>query len=868
MKYSQTELSKMQVELEIKMKTDGIDRFDRSNERAIQSGVASETSWNRRIMQELVSPMSASIDVYLDHYKGKRGKPSKTLTYLRLLPSQQSAYITIKNIIDSLTRETEMSVTAKKIGQRIEDQVRFQNVADAAPQYIEKVQKALRQRRSKQYRHQQAVLCNAERALVAGNSERDIKPLPELAWKNWPEQDLLQIGSHLIDLFTKNVLFEGKPVIQKRVIINGKHNKAFLDPTPSIERWIEKYKEVMEVLSPKFAPCVVQPVDWTSPTEGGYHIPCIADTAPLVKCPASQRKRLTAQQMPEVYMAVNELQGVKWRVSKRIHEVANQCISLNLSYGLPSREPYEFPKNPVSPDYEGVKGLKLKELMEPTEWEEFLAWKKEVKNLYSLENKRKADFLKTLWILGAAKQYMDFENIYFVYTLDFRGRVYCRSDSISPQGNDLQKGLLMFAEGQPLGATGYNWLAIQGANVYGKDDVTFQERIQYIEGMNETIRDIATDPLTYTEWVTAKKPWQFLNWCFEWSDLLDWIENGNTADSFVSYIPVSMDGSCSGIQHYSAMLRDSIGGTAVNLVPDTKPHDIYNDVAKVVKVKLESLTCETENEDSKVAAGWLTIQDGITRDLCKKPVMTLPYGSTLIRCLDTTGQYLIKLQSEENKKAKAQGRKARRVHTFVKNPKDGITCHKAETVGSKVIWDSIGDVVVAARSGMKFIQEIARDVAKTNNYLEWITPTGFIVEQRLMDYTSRRVKTQLMGNTFMTLKEDTNTYNIRKMKSASAPNFVHSMDASHLVKAVNAFKAEGINSIAVIHDSFGTHASQVDTLRTCLRNTFVDMYLEHDVLQDYKDHNEARLLTTFDVEVPDKMGLDLNLVRKSEYCFA
>jgi len=225
------------------------------------------------------------------------------------------------------------------------------------------------------------------------------------------------------------------------------------------------------------------------------------------------------------------------------------------------------------------------------------------------------------------------------------------------------------------------------------------------------------------------------------------------------------------------------------------------------------------------------------------------------------------LQTKEDKKAKAQGRKALAVHPFVDSKEEGITRYEAEILGSKIIWSSIGETVIAAKEGMKFIQNVARDVAKADTHLEWVTPTGFIVEQREMDYTSRRVKTQLMGSTFMTLKEDKNTFNVRKMRSASAPNFIHSMDASHLVKAVNSFTAHDIHSVAVVHDSVGTHAALTDTLRECLTDTLVDMYIEQDVLQDYKEHNEMNLCQEIEVEIPERMGLDLNLVRDSKYCF-
>lgn len=868
--HTDEELSAIQISKEIAMKTAGIERWNLNNERAIKEGANSDTNWNKRIIHELVSPMADAIDIYLDYYNGRAGKPSKSLSYLRMLPSTQSAYITIKNILDSLTRETEVLSVAKTIGLRIEDQVRFAGIADEAPRYIEKVQKALAQNNSKQYRHKQAVLANANKSLVQGNEDKEIEPRPDLKWQSWPEQELCHLGSHLITIFSENVLFEDHPVVYKRVIINGKSNKSYLSPTEEMEEWVEKYKEAMEVMSPAFAPCVVPPREWTAPRKGGYYISEISETLPLVKCKKSQLKRLTYKQMPEVYDAVNTLQNVAWQVSDRVYEVAKQVINLGLPYGVPSKEPIEFPESPAGPEYDDMHGLQMKDVMSDREWKEFTSWKAETTRLHTMNNKRKADFLKVARVMSGAGQYLEFEKIYFVYTLDFRGRVYCKTDSISPQGQDLQKGLIHFGEALPLGNKGAYWLAVHGANLYGEDKCTFNDREAYIIAHRDMILDIAADPLTFTEWAGADKPYQFLNWCFEWADLQEHIDSGKPASSFESRIPIAMDGSCSGLQHYSAILRDPVGGKAVNLVPSDFPQDIYAEAAMIAQKKMEFVCANDDDMDQvELAETWLNILGGIARGLTKQPCMTYTYGSTQIRCLDTTGAYLVDLQAKEDAKAKAQSREPVKVHGFAERKGEpGPTKFEGEKFGSKMIWKSIGEVVVAAKTAMKFIQEVAKVMALNSMHLECITPTGFIFEQREMDYSTKRVKTQLMGQTYMSLTTALDTFNVRKMKSSSAPNFIHSMDASHLIKAVNECKKwHGIDNIAVIHDSFGTHACNTESLRTALLDSFVDMYQEHDVLQDFLDHNESRLMQEIKVEVPGEMGLDLESVRTSTYCF-
>jgi DNA-directed RNA polymerase len=132
---------------------------------------------------------------------------------------------------------------------------------------------------------------------------------------------------------------------------------------------------------------------------------------------------------------------------------------------------------------------------------------------------------------------------------------------------------------------------------------------------------------------------------------------------------------------------------------------------------------------------------------------------------------------------------------------------------------------------------------------------------------SKIVYTQLLGKTEFTVLQETDEIDINKMKSSSAPNYVHSMDASHLIKSVNAFKRAGLGSIAVIHDSFGTHAGKTQALRDCLTKEFVKIY-RSDWLTTFKEEMEEILKEEVEEEVPMIGTLDLDLIHKAHYTFA
>jgi len=97
--------------------------------------------------------------------------------------------------------------------------------------------------------------------------------------------------------------------------------------------------------------------------------------------------------------------------------------------------------------------------------------------------------------------------------------------------------------------------------------------------------------------------------------------------------------------------------------------------------------------------------------------------------------------------------------------------------------------------------------------------------------------------------------------NAAAPNLVHALDASHLIRVVNAAASEGITSIAVVHDSFGSLAPQARELHRIIRTQFAELYSQ-DVLADLRDAAGSS------EPIPAKGSLDPWDVLHSEYAFA
>jgi DNA-directed RNA polymerase len=89
---------------------------------------------------------------------------------------------------------------------------------------------------------------------------------------------------------------------------------------------------------------------------------------------------------------------------------------------------------------------------------------------------------------------------------------------------------------------------------------------------------------------------------------------------------------------------------------------------------------------------------------------------------------------------------------------------------------------------------------------------------------------------------------------------------------VNAAAAEGITSIATVHDCFGCLPSKAERFRHLIREQFVRMYREHDVLQEVFERAQADLgghnVKRMPSGPPAKGTLDIEQALAAEYAFA
>jgi len=427
---------------------------------------------------------------------------------------------------------------------------------------------------------------------------------------------------------------------------------------------------------------------------------------------------------------------------------------------------------------------------------------------------------------------------HYVYNLDWRGRIYPVAPSLSPQGDDVSKALLRFSKGVRLGDDGAYWLAIHGANSFGVDKVSFEDRIQWVQDNEGMILSVAQHPLDDTRWMDADAPFTFLAFCIEWAKLDRWVSNDHAQEDFLSTLAVAFDGACNGLQNFSAMLRDPVGGAATGLIPSDKPSDIYSQVAAVAQKIID----KDAAGGHEVAQRWV---GKMSRKLAKRNTMTVPYGVT---------------------------RRGMRDQLF-SELKDIEGAHRSQDAEylAACNYEAIGEVVVAARRAMDWLKEAAKVAASNKLPVRWTTPAGFLAVQDYREETGERLDFTVLGRNFkLMIQRSGDKLNTRKQALGISPNYVHSLDAAHLMRTVLFCAQDGIEDFAMIHDSYGVHAGHASQLRDNLRQAFVDQY-STNVLEKFRDELLEQLPEELRLELPPlpPMGdLELEQVKTSEYFFA
>jgi DNA-directed RNA polymerase len=803
-----------QLTLEQEMLDGGRSRAVAGIKRNEEAGQAYNNPYAQAVYRRYVQPLADTITEYVSEVKGGVMASGKVL--LRNHDPLVLSFITVRHILGVVSSKESVTLyqLSNAVGRSVYGEAILAAFEDIKPQLYFSLVNDFERRMTKSEQHKLAVF--------KGTALRDGVALP-----HWTIQEVSAVGVLLCSMARDLGL------IQTEMIANRGKTTLHVALSPEVAGLVDQISDFIAGVTPMTLPCVEAPKDWVTANDGGYHTegmrraaPCVVRGRPSVEDPADVP--------PVVLDAINALQRSPWQVNSALLDLVDR-VQQHFDVGEVLAES-ELPK-PDRPDW--LADDMTKDQMTPAQLTAFSQWRGEVREWHTQKRIRGVRWGRYYEALRVARKLRG-RPLYFVYQCDYRGRFYAITRGVSPQGSDLQKALLESYHGATMTDTGWRWFQIAGANRFGFDKATLDDRVKWVQERHELIMAMAEDPISHREWTEADCPFQFIAWAFEYRRL--YLCRKETGCWGLTHLPLGQDGSCNGLQHFSAMVRDEVGGAATNLVPGEKQNDIYGLVA--IRTA-ELVAADQDDGDDGIAARWRRHE--LSRGLVKRSVMTLPYGSTRYSCAEfILDEYMAKGCAPE----------------FAKNE-----YVKAANWLSYRVWAAICDVVVKAPQAMSWLQD---QVGKTIDSLQedlseirWRSPTGFLVKQQYFKQEVLRINTRLAGGVRiqLRLRNDTKELDRRRHRNGIAPNFVHACDAAHLQLLVTAADKAGIPFLAMIHDDFGALAPHVETLHKLIRETFVDMYTRVDPLQDFKEYHGLKS------DPPSKGNLDISQVINSTYFF-
>jgi DNA-directed RNA polymerase len=145
-------------------------------------------------------------------------------------------------------------------------------------------------------------------------------------------------------------------------------------------------------------------------------------------------------------------------------------------------------------------------------------------------------------------------------------------------------------------------------------------------------------------------------------------------------------------------------------------------------------------------------------------------------------------------------------------------------------------------------------------------PSGFKVVHAYYQIKKRRSLASLFNHKELIFWNVSKDVHKDKAMLGIPPNYIHSLDASHMFCTVKQMINAGIEKFSMIHDSYGCPAPYVDMMNQFIRDEFLKMHKENQ-LEVFKRCVEATAGVTLP-DVPERRDMQLERVLDSKYFFS
>ncbi|TRX96840.1 hypothetical protein FHL15_002146 [Xylaria flabelliformis] len=778
--------------------------------------------------------------------------------FMRQSTPARLAAVTIMGVLNSLAqggadKGVPLATLLTNLSKFVEEDVRYQIRQRRAAEQKAKFREAYLKRTKIPREATNSSSQPSDDKPVATQQETNIVEAPVFDKTSWPTLIRVKVGAQLLSALldsakikvvrehpeTRTLVSQMQPALARTTVLRRGKKVGLIMPNKVLVDLLKR--EPRGDYLARHLPMLVEPRPWTKFDRGGF----LEFPTQLVRIKNNEKDQriyteaaIQRGDLDQVSKALDVLGRTAWQVNKPIFDVMLEAWNSGEKIAnIP-------PLNPNIPVPE-----------EPDISEDPLARREWLKRVRLVENEKSGLHSERCFMnfqLDIARAFKD-QTFYFPHNMDFRGRAYPIPAYLNHMGADHVRGVLRFAVGKELGESGLRWLKVQLANVFGFDKASLAEREAFAMDHIKDVYESATNPLTGQRWwLKAEDPWQCLAACYELKAALE----SPDPTKYVSHLPVHQDGTCNGLQHYAALGGDRWGAQQVNLLPGDRPADVYSAVADLVKKGIAE-----DLADGNFLAK--AVDGKITRKVVKQTVMTNVYGVTFIGAKAQVQKQIDaaypNIETESGvpstvlasyiatKIFKALSTMFRGAHDiqYWLGECAGRVCRALTPEQLKRIANEDPKAPKKSKASSSSAKKPKKNSAASmeailnqfRSTIVWTTPLRMPIVQPYRKNGSRVIQTCLQDLTLQ-VPERSDPVNRRKQLQAFPPNFIHSLDASHMLLSALECDELGL-SFAAVHDSFWTHAADVDVMNRVLRDAFVRIHGE-DVIGRLASEFEAR----------------------------
>lgn len=762
--------------------------FLRSQDKLDAQGVGVRSSAVKRILSATVPAIADSLRAIVAH----RSCSPAIYHPVHALGPEVVAFVGLNSALAMCLREKKAtrSTIVSTVGSSVRHEMSRQLFADAAPGLMKKLL------------HRS----NKERMSMrkADDTMKRIASTQGIDLSDMDGEAIAKVGGAIMQAAMEAGLF--KTELAMLNIAGRVQRQVYVTIEPGILETIRQSREAESIFHGNTAPMVCPPDDWQQDGTGGGRLSPVYKQ--YSKCQiASFAGRITLSN--KALEAINALQSVRFRVDSDMLRAVSCIVSAKGAgwiVGEVKDSPPEFPAG--MPEW----GQRT-----PEQKERLREWSRQKRQWHEAHNTSVARSRTLIQSIGMAQRLQGEDAIWMPVRCDWRGRMYYDAYPLNPQGHQVQRGMIQFANGVQITGDAERWMMRNLASRFGEDKCSADDQVSWTDKMSGQICACADDPISNTMWRDADEPLQFLQAAIEWKKYVD------DREGFRSHAPVHLDGSCNGLQHLSAMSRNQDMAEFVNISGGDRK-DIYTEAARIMAEMIAA--------DPNCPADIKALFQSVPRAVVKPTVMNIPNG---LRISSSTS-YL-----------HSRGLPGSKLPI---NPDEywRIAKHIAAH-----LWNASTQACAPVMDAMKQLAYAAKSLIDDQHRIIWTTADGCEIVMQAHSQNLKQVQTRWGRVTVLEVGQP------RRKTTGFQPDFVHSCDADHMRSVIRDMVAAGHTSLWMVHDSFGCQPTDATFMQETILRRFAWLHGDIDPF--------ARLFDSCGVKLPARGCYDTNSIIGSDYAF-